>query len=137
MNIVVESKLEYMEKHDILQDNNEIDNDKIREIDDTLNDNILNENIVNWSDISQIVYDENIIDDILINTNDIKSNTHLYFTNILSNQNINKSRKEYEKWMNDNSETLLNAFYIISNKYFNENIKINFKTFSQFCYLYN
>lgn len=91
--------------------------------------------VTNESDIEKLSIEELIYDDIL----DIEKNKniHLPFTEILNKQKINICRKEYILWLNENYEMLESAFYIICNKYLDDNVKINFNNFTEFCFLYN
>ena len=119
MDILVESKLEYINDQE-LTDNL----DTVEQTQDVIIETDI-EKILNTDDL---IYDDSLID--------IEKNTqskHLPFTDILNKQKINICRKEYNLWMNENYEMLQSAFYIISNK----NIKINFNTFTEFCFLYN
>ena len=123
MDILVESKLEYISEQE-LTDNL----DTVEQTQDVIIETDI-EKILNTDDL---IYDDSLID--------IEKNTqskHLPFTDILNKQKINICRKEYNLWMNENYEMLQSAFYIISNKNFNKNIKINFNTFTEFCFLYN
>ena len=123
MDILVESKLEYINDQE-LTDNL----DTVEQTQDVIIETDI-EKILNTDDL---IYDDSLID--------IEKNTqskHLPFTDILNKQKINICRKEYNLWMNENYEMLQSAFYIISNKNFNKNIKINFNTFTEFCFLYN
>ena len=123
MDILVESKLEYINEQE-LTDNL----DTVEQTQDVIIETDI-EKILNTDDL---IYDDSLID--------IEKNTqskHLPFTDILNKQKINICRKEYNLWMNENYEMLQSAFYIISNKNFNKNIKINFNTFTEFCFLYN
>ena len=123
MDILVESKLEYINEQE-LTDNL----DTVEQTQDVIIETDI-EKILNTDDL---IYDDSLID--------IEKNTqskHLPFTDILNKQKINICRKEYNLWMNENYEMLQSSFYIISNKNFNKNIKINFNTFTEFCFLYN
>jgi len=132
MNNTVESKLEYQnESEDInciykenienmisFEDNNlYLSNDNIKLIETDITNEILN------------------VDDELFSKeiNSSINNKHLLFTNILNNQKKELNRKEYISWLNSNYELLQSAYYILSTKYFNNNI--NFEKFSEFCFL--
>ena len=133
MNITVERKLEYQnaledinfiykENSDNMvsyEDNNlDIVNDSIKIIESDITDEILN--------VDDELFSKEIDSDI--------NNKHLLFTNIVNNQKKEINRKEYISWLNSNYELLQSAYYILSTKYFNKNI--NFKNFSEFCFLY-
>ena len=127
MNISVETKFEF---NDTIEDvingyiNTEIDND---------NKYFLIEN--NENEGADII-ESDITDEILNIDNSIETK-HLTFTNIINNQKIQINRKKYISWLNDNYELLQSAFYIVSKKYLNNNnVKINFKEFVEFCFLY-
>jgi len=116
----------------------------------SLNNNISNENdsdidLDKYEDCIDVNIDELIEDCIdeynynneIINKNDINlENKHLLFTNILNEQKIQKNRKEYNNWLYNNYDMLKNAYYILSVKYFNNKLQINFDLFTEFCFLY-
>jgi hypothetical protein len=119
----VESKLEFIDN--VIDSVNDIDNYNS----DKLNDD---ETIFIENEITSI----NDIDENLYNYNKNK-NVHLFFTNIINNQKIQKNRKEYDTWLKNNYEHLKNIYYIIYDKYFlKNNVNLIFKDFCEFCFLY-
>ena len=120
----VESKLEYINEQEL------IDCIDISDTYDTIQDIIIDTD-------NDKINTEELIDDTLLDIEKNIQSNHLHFTNILNEQKINICRKEYISWLNENYDMLQSAFYIVSNKYFSDNIKIKFNTFTEFCFLYN
>lgn len=124
MDMSVESKLEYINEQEL------IDCIDISDTYDTIQDIIIDTD-------NDKINTEELIDDTLLDIEKNIQSNHLHFTNILNEQKINICRKEYISWLNENYDMLQSAFYIVSNKYFSDNIKIKFNTFTEFCFLYN
>ena len=102
----------------------------------------IDEFCVNETVESDLNFNENevyIDDDISNDLNLEKPNkeSHLLFTNILNNKNIQQNREDYLKWLNNNYEELKNAYFMLYSKYFNlSSFNIKFKDFTEFCFLY-
>jgi hypothetical protein len=128
MDLYNETKLEYINEQELIET---VDNSLIQ-------DNIENDIYIDINDdFTEGCIDE-LKDDEIININNIYlQNKHLLLTNILNEQKIQINRKKYLYWLNLNNELLKSAYYILSKKFFNDKIKINFNIFTEFCFLYN
>jgi hypothetical protein len=121
----VESKIEFIDKVESFG----------RIVDESFGRIVNEENILDDTENISITDSDDIVDE-FINTSN-RSNTHLFFTNILNNQKIQINRNEYNLWLKKNYEDLKNIYYIIYNKYFLlNNVNLTFKDFTEFCYLY-
>ena len=128
MDLYNETKLEYINDQELIEivDNSLIQDNVENDLDIYINDEFIEGCI------------DELKDDEIININNIYlQNKNLLLTNILNKQKIQINRKKYLYWLNLNNELLKSAYYIISKKFFNDKIKINFNIFTEFCFLYN
>ena len=128
MDLYNETKLEYINEQELIEI---VDNSLIQ-------DNIENDLYIDTNDNFIEGCIDELKDDEIVNINNIYlQNKHLLLTNILNKQKIQINRKKYLYWLNLNNELLKTAYYILSKKFFNDKIKINFNIFTEFCFLYN